>query len=81
MTLGKSIGGGVPTRAYGMRADADGRRARRPARRAHRGGLRADRGVWEAMEWAGPAVSVPATADDVERYVATVGELLESLVA
>jgi glutamate-1-semialdehyde aminotransferase len=39
----------------------------------------ANRGVWEAMEWAGPAVSVPATLADVERYLAILGELAEAL--
>ena len=40
-----------------------------------------NRGVWEAMEWAGPEVSVPATVADVERYLAILGELAEALVA
>jgi glutamate-1-semialdehyde aminotransferase len=36
----------------------------------------ANRGVWEAMEWAGPAVSVAATDADVDRYL----DVLEGLV-
>jgi len=37
----------------------------------------ANRGVWEAMEWAGPAVSVAAADGDIATYL----EVLESLVA
>ncbi len=58
------------------------------ARASHDGALyrllrlfMANRGAWEAMEWAGPAVSVPARAGDVERYVEVVGELVGSLMA
>jgi glutamate-1-semialdehyde aminotransferase len=36
-----------------------------------------NRGVWEAMEWAGPAISVPASDADVDHYL----EVLASLVA
>ncbi len=36
----------------------------------------ANRGVWEAMEWAGPAVSVAATGDDVDRYLGVLEELV-----
>jgi glutamate-1-semialdehyde aminotransferase len=36
-------------------------------------------GVWEAMEWAGPAVSIAATETDVDHYVATLGELVTEL--
>jgi glutamate-1-semialdehyde aminotransferase len=39
----------------------------------------ANRGVWEAMEWAGPAVSVPATDADVEHYLGVLGELVAEL--
>ncbi|MFB3739852.1 MAG: aspartate aminotransferase family protein, partial [Candidatus Velamenicoccus archaeovorus] len=41
----------------------------------------ANRGVWEAIPGAGPTVSVPATTEDVERYVVAFGELLEALTA
>jgi len=40
-----------------------------------------NRGVWEAMEWAGPAISVAATDTDVDHYVETLGSLVEELVA
>lgn len=40
----------------------------------------ANRGVWEAISSAGPAVSVAATADDVEQYLAALGELVADLV-
>jgi hypothetical protein len=36
-----------------------------------------NRGVWEAMEWAGPAISVAATDADVDDYVATQGTAAE----
>lgn len=39
----------------------------------------ANRGVWEAMEWAGPAVSVPATDADVDRYLAVLDDLVDAL--
>ena len=41
----------------------------------------ANRGVWEAMEWAGPAISVVATEADVDGYLATLGALVTDLVA
>lgn len=41
----------------------------------------ANRGVWEAMEWAGPAVSVPATDADVDLYLGVLAELVGSLTA
>jgi glutamate-1-semialdehyde aminotransferase len=41
----------------------------------------ANRGVWEAMEWAGPAVSVAATDADVEHYLTVLGGLTAELVA
>ncbi len=41
----------------------------------------ANRGVWEAIPGAGPTVAVPATTEDVDRYVAAYGELLEELTA
>jgi glutamate-1-semialdehyde 2,1-aminomutase len=41
----------------------------------------ANRGVWEAMEWAGPAVSVAATDADVDHYLSVLGELVTELVA
>ena len=37
----------------------------------------ANRGVWEAMEWAGPAVSVAATDGDIAAYL----DVLDVLVA
>ena len=40
-----------------------------------------NRGVWEAMEWAGPAISVAASDADVNHYVETLGELVEELTA
>lgn len=39
----------------------------------------ANRGIWEAMEWAGPTVSVPATAADVDAYLAALAELVTEL--
>lgn len=39
----------------------------------------ANRGVWEAMEWAGPAVSVPATDADVDTYLDVLGDLVAEL--
>jgi hypothetical protein len=36
----------------------------------------ANRGVWEAMEWAGPAVSVPAADADVDLYLEVLAELV-----
>ncbi|MFA4966106.1 MAG: transaminase [Thermoleophilia bacterium] len=41
----------------------------------------ANRGVWEAIETAGPAMSVAATADDVELYLAAFAELVGELAA
>ena len=41
----------------------------------------ANRGVWEAIEGSGPTCSVPATGDDVDRYVAAYGALLAELAA
>jgi glutamate-1-semialdehyde aminotransferase len=37
----------------------------------------ANRGVWEAIPGAGPTVAVPCTAEDVDRYCALVGDLLD----
>jgi glutamate-1-semialdehyde 2,1-aminomutase len=39
----------------------------------------ANRGVWEAISSAGPAVSVAASADDVDFYLAALSELVEEL--
>ncbi len=39
----------------------------------------ANRGVWEAIPGAGPTVPVPATEDDVGRYVQAFADLLEEL--
>ena len=39
----------------------------------------ANRGVWEAIVGAGPVVPVPATDEDVERYLAAWGELVQAL--
>jgi glutamate-1-semialdehyde 2,1-aminomutase len=41
----------------------------------------ANRGVWEAIPGAGPTVPVPATEDDVDRYVDAYGALLQALTA
>jgi glutamate-1-semialdehyde 2,1-aminomutase len=41
----------------------------------------ANRGVWEAMEWAGPAVSVAATDGDIARYLEILDELVGELAA
>jgi glutamate-1-semialdehyde aminotransferase len=41
----------------------------------------ANRGMWEAIPGAGPTVSVPCTAEDVDRYCAVVGELLDEAVS
>jgi len=40
-----------------------------------------NRGVWEAMEWAGPAISIAASDTDVDHYLQTLGALVEELVA
>lgn len=40
-----------------------------------------NRGVWEAIEWAGPAVSIPATAEDVDGYLGVLTDLVEELKA
>jgi glutamate-1-semialdehyde 2,1-aminomutase len=40
-----------------------------------------NRGVWEAMEWAGPAVSVAATDGDIAHYLEVLGELVGELTA
>ena len=39
----------------------------------------ANRGIWDALAGAGPTVPIPATEDDVERYVAAYGALLAEL--
>ncbi len=41
----------------------------------------ANRGVWEAIVGAGPTCSVPATEDDVDRYVLAYGSLVLELTA
>jgi glutamate-1-semialdehyde 2,1-aminomutase len=41
----------------------------------------ANRGVWEAIVGAGPTCSVPATEEDVDRYVDAYGSLLRELTA
>lgn len=41
----------------------------------------ANRGVWEAMEWAGPAVSVAATDGDIVHYLEVLGALVDELTA
>ncbi len=58
------------------------------AREHHDGGLyrllrlfMANRGVWEAMEFAGPAISVPASDEDVDRYLGVLGDLVTELTA
>lgn len=40
-----------------------------------------NRGVWEAMEWAGPAVSTPASGEDIDRYLGVLADLIEELTA
>jgi glutamate-1-semialdehyde aminotransferase len=40
-----------------------------------------NRGVWDAMEWAGPAISVAATEADVDHYLAALDALASELVA
>ena len=41
----------------------------------------ANRGVWEANVWAGPAVSVAATHEDVEHYLSVLEEVVGELAA
>jgi glutamate-1-semialdehyde aminotransferase len=41
----------------------------------------ANRGVWEAIEWAGPAISVAAADADVDHYLETLSALVAELVA
>jgi glutamate-1-semialdehyde 2,1-aminomutase len=41
----------------------------------------ANRGVWEAMERAGPSVSVPAKERDVDHYLSVLGELVTTLTS
>ena len=41
----------------------------------------ANRGVWDAIVGAGPTCSVPATEEDVDAYVAALGELIGELTA
>ena len=41
----------------------------------------ANRGVWEAIVGAGPTCAVPATEEDVERYLAAFGSLIADLTA
>jgi glutamate-1-semialdehyde 2,1-aminomutase len=41
----------------------------------------ANRGIWEALAGAGPTVPIPATGDDVARYVTAYGELLVELTS
>jgi glutamate-1-semialdehyde 2,1-aminomutase len=41
----------------------------------------ANRGVWEAIEGAGPAVSVPATEADVDHYLGALDELAAELTS
>jgi glutamate-1-semialdehyde 2,1-aminomutase len=50
-----------------------------PLRRLMRVHL-ANRGVWDAIVGAGPTCSVAATDEDVDRYVAAFGKLVEQLV-
>jgi len=39
----------------------------------------ANRGIWEALPGAGPTTPIPATRDDVARYLSAYGELLAEL--
>jgi glutamate-1-semialdehyde aminotransferase len=41
----------------------------------------ANRGVWEAIEFAGPAISVPATSADVDGYLTVLSEFAEAVSA
>jgi glutamate-1-semialdehyde aminotransferase len=41
----------------------------------------ANRGVWDALVGAGPTVPVPATGDDVVRYIEAYGDLLAELTS
>ena len=41
----------------------------------------ANRGVWEAIVGAGPTCSVPATEEDVDRYLDAYASLLRELTA
>ena len=41
----------------------------------------ANRGVWEAIEGAGPAASVPATEADIDHYLGVLDELTGELTA
>jgi glutamate-1-semialdehyde 2,1-aminomutase len=41
----------------------------------------ANRGVWEAIAGAGPTCSIPATEEDVDRYVGAFGTLIAELTA
>jgi hypothetical protein len=40
----------------------------------------ANRGIWEAIAGAGPTVPVPATEDDVDRYLEGYASLLAELI-
>ena len=40
----------------------------------------ANRGIWEAVCDAGPAVSMSATADDIEQYLGVLGDCFDTLV-
>ncbi|MGZ8610662.1 MAG: transaminase [Actinomycetota bacterium] len=58
------------------------------ARRGHDAALHrllrlwmANRGVWEAMEWAGPAMSVAATDADADHYLAVLRDLVTELAS
>ncbi len=86
--------GGLPWKAHRLFARSGyaftGELARTGAegRAAHDGELwrllrlwMANRGVWEAMEFAGPAVSVPATGADIDGYLDVLSELVEALSA
>jgi glutamate-1-semialdehyde 2,1-aminomutase len=60
----------------------------REARASHDGELyrllrlyMANRGVWEAMEWAGPAVSIAASDGDIATYLEILGSFVAELVA
>jgi glutamate-1-semialdehyde 2,1-aminomutase len=41
----------------------------------------ANRGIWDAIVGAGPTCAVPATADDVDGYVAAFSDLVAELTA
>ena len=39
----------------------------------------ANRGTWDAIVGAGPTCSIPATPEDVDRYLSAFGDLIREL--